>query len=87
MEFLIAVIAIAMVAGFTLLFIVFKKQTAAKPQDQQALLLLQGQINELARVLDTKLGESTRAIQQQFGHSAQIVRDVTEKLVSLDETN
>ncbi len=87
MEFLIAVIAIAMVAGFTLLFIVFKKQTAAKPQDQQALLLLQGQINELARVLDTKLGESTRAIQQQFGHSAQIVRDVTEKLVRLDETN
>ena len=80
-------IAIMMVAGFALLFIFLKKQTSAKPQDQQSLLLLQGQINELTRVLDAKLGESTRAMQQQFGHSAQIVRDVTEKLVRLDETN
>ena len=87
MEFLIVAIAIMMVAGFALLFIFLKKQTSVKPQDQQSLLLLQGQINELARVLDTKLGESTRAMQQQFGHSAQIVRDVTEKLVRLDETN
>jgi len=87
MEFLIVAIAIMMVAGFALLFIFLKKQTSAKPQDQQSLLLLQGQINELTRVLDAKLGESTRAMQQQFGHSAQIVRDVTEKLVRLDETN
>lgn len=84
MEFII--LAIVIIAGFVVLFLFIKKQTAAKSENP-GLLFLQNQINELSRVLDTKLGESTRAIQQQFGHSTQIIRDVTEKLVKLDETN
>ncbi len=49
--------------------------------------MLQSQINEISKVLDTKLGESTRILQNQFGESAKIIRDVTERLVKLDETN
>ena len=68
------------------MFIFLKKGTSEKA-DSQALLLLQNQINEVIRTLDIKLGESTKAIRQQFGESAKTVRDVTERLTRLDETN
>jgi len=49
--------------------------------------MLQNQLSELSRIVDTKIGESTKAIQAQFGQSAKIISDVTEKLTKLDETN
>ncbi|OGY63059.1 MAG: hypothetical protein A2745_00230 [Candidatus Harrisonbacteria bacterium RIFCSPHIGHO2_01_FULL_44_13] len=83
---LFVILFIVIVAGFAALFIFLKKGTSEKA-DSQALLLLQNQINEVIRTLDIKLGESTKAIRQQFGESAKIVRDVTERLTRLDETN
>jgi DNA recombination protein RmuC len=44
-------------------------------------------LNEITRALDTKLGESHQATQAQFERSITIIRDVTEKLTKLDETN
>jgi DNA recombination protein RmuC len=82
----ITVIFALLVGFFILLYAVLRRQSGEK-HDEQALILIQNQINEIARVLDTKLGESTRVIQQQFGQSAKIIRDVTERLVKLDETN
>jgi DNA recombination protein RmuC len=38
-------------------------------------------------VLDSKLSESNKAMQTQFGQSAKIIQNVTEKLTRLDETN
>lgn len=75
-----------LIVGFAVIgWLVYKAQ---KPKEGgQALLLLQNQINEIARTLDVKLGESTRAMQQQFGQSAKIIQNVTEKLVRLEETN
>lgn len=75
-----------LIIGFAVIgWFVYKIQ---KPKEEgQALLLLQNQINEIARTLDVKLGESTRAMQQQFGQSAKIIQSVTEKLVRLEETN
>lgn len=59
-----------------------------KPEKQsEALLMLQQQMNHISQVLDSKLSESTKAIQTQFGQSAKIIQDVTEKLTRLDETN
>jgi DNA recombination protein RmuC len=68
-----------------LLFKVLKP--APEKKDDQSLLMLQNQINSLSQTLDSKLGESTKAIREQFGASAKIIRDVTEKLTRLDETN
>ncbi|MDI6734560.1 MAG: DNA recombination protein RmuC [Patescibacteria group bacterium] len=79
---------VALVIGFGVAWFFFKK--GSKDQsltNNQPLLLIQNQLNEITRTLDSKLGESTRVIQQQFGQSAKIIRDVTEKLVRLDETN
>lgn len=51
------------------------------------MVLLQNQMNDLARRLDRGLGQSTEIIQKQFGESARIIREVTERLTKLDETN
>lgn len=74
-------------AGAAITVFYLKKQLSSAPKEDKGILFLQNQLNELARTMDQKLGESTRAIQHQFGESAKIVRDVTEKLTRLDETN
>lgn len=74
------------VAGFIGLFFALRKRGRAQ-EENQAILMLQGQMNEITRTLDVKLGESTRLLQTQFGESAKIIRDVTERLTKLDETN
>jgi DNA recombination protein RmuC len=53
---------------------------------QESPLIMQ-QLNHVSQVLDSKLSESNRNIQNQFGQSARIIRDVTERLTRLDETN
>jgi DNA recombination protein RmuC len=72
-------------AGFALASYFLRSKE--KPTDDRGFLLLQNQLNEITRTLDSKLGESTRAMQTQFGQSATIIRDVTDRLAKLDETN
>ena len=65
-------------------FLLLKK----KPEkSDSSLLMLQQQMNHISQVLDSKLSESNKALQQQFSQSANIIRNVTEKLTRLDETN
>lgn len=56
-------------------------------KNNQSFLLIQNQINELTKSVDVKLSETHRAVREQYGASAQIIKDVTEKLTKLDETN
>lgn len=59
--------------------------------DETGLKLILEQMNELNRVVDSKIGESTKAMNEsmrnQFDRSATLIRDVTEGLTKLDETN
>jgi DNA recombination protein RmuC len=84
LEFIILLIIV--IGGFVALFL-FLKSRGSGQADGSSLLLLQNQLNEITRTLDNKLGESTKMMQNQFGESAKIIRDVTERLVKLDETN
>lgn len=72
------------------LFISLKKSPAKKADDGSLSLLL-NQINELARTMDQKLGESQKEINQsiryQSTETSRIVADITEKITRLDETN
>ncbi len=79
----IAVIAV----GFYVLYQAIQKKSEKNPEEMSSLLLLQNQIQELNRTLDAKLGESTKFIQYQHSESSKLIRDVTEKLTKLDETN
>ena len=63
------------------------KDSADDKNKSDAMLMLQHQLKEIRNTLDIKMGESTRAIQQQFGHSAKIISEVTHRLTKLDETN
>lgn len=75
-------------AGFAVIIWQMRKLKTKEDQTQdRSLLMLQNQINNLNQTMDTKLSESQRAMQQQFHQSSQIIRDVTEKLTKLDETN
>jgi len=78
---ILLVVAIAVI-----IWLVLRRQKPAV-QDNSPLLMMQEQLKEIRGTLDAKIGESTRAIQQQFGQTAKIVKDVTEKLTKLDETN
>ncbi len=85
----IAVVAVAIMAYF-----LSRKKTQEKPQDNSAMVMMQEQLKEMRQTLqnfgsqvDAKMGESTKMLQQQFGQSTKIIRDVTERLTKLDETN
>src|SRR3990167_1873647 len=80
------IIGALIVIGFLVLgFLLSRNQK--KAEGDQSLVLLQNQISEITRMLDLRLGESSKAMQSQFGESAKIIRDVTDRLAKLDETN
>ena len=79
-------------------FYVLTRKRVGTPHAEQGMLMLQSQLAELVRTMDQKLGtvdqklsESNRSMQEhmqhQFGESTKIIRDVTERLTKLDETN
>ncbi len=85
---LIIVFVLLQAIVVAVLYVLLKKIfTAKKTDDNGGMLMLQNQINELARTLDTKMGQSQETMRHQLEHSVTIVRDVTEKLTRLDETN
>ncbi len=69
----------------------FKSKKNVQKDDSQAFQLMMNQINELSRTVDTKLGESSKHLQDTFlsqsNNSVRIIQDITEKLTRLDETN
>jgi len=83
---LLVVIAVGVLVAVFLLLKNQKKDLSTQFGDN-SLLMLQQQINNISQVLDSKLSESNKSLQQQFSQSATIIRDVTEKLTRLDETN
>ena len=86
MEILLFIILAVIVMGFAALFWLSSKKGKDVSQDQ-SMLMLQNQLNELNKTLDAKLHQSSQVMQQQFSQSATIIRDVTERLTKLDETN
>jgi len=86
MEILLIIILVIIIAGFGIVFSVLNKKPKEQAPDQ-SLLMLQNQMSELNKTLDTKLHQSSQVMQQQFSQSATIIRDVTERLTKLDETN
>lgn len=87
---LILIIIIAILVGGIVAYFLFNKKEK-KPENDTGLNLILQQLNELSRTVDNKLGESHKQVEESLRfHSSQsneIIRDVTEKLTRLDETN
>jgi len=68
-----------------------KKSEPQKQNDDIGLKLILEQINELNRTVDKKIGENSKEMQESIKYqstkSFDIIRDITEKLTRLDETN
>ena len=65
------------------LFLLLRKPKPAEADN--ALMLLQNQINEMSRVLDAKLGELPKVMQSQFGESSRMIKEITEELTKVGE--
>lgn len=79
-----------LVVGFAGVIVYLNKKLEGVGQtttDEKSLLLLQQQLNQLSQELNRGLTESRETIQHQFTTSAGIIKDVTEKLSNLENTN
>lgn len=92
---LITILVLVILAIFANIFIViffFKKRDLSNgKKDDTGLNLILQQINELNRTMDTKLSENTKhmseSMRNQFSESSKLIKDVTQGLTKLDETN
>ncbi len=85
-----AIIGIAVGGVIVAVFFLFRKKSPAQ-SDSSSLSLLQSQIHELSRTIESKLGESQKQVHEsmrfQSTETSRIVQDITERLTRLDETN
>ncbi len=69
-----------------IILIVLTYKNKQNPQGE-SIVLLQQQLNNLSQVLDSKLGESNKAILDQFRYSSGVIKDITAELSNIKETN
>lgn len=86
----VAWIISGIVVGGIVVYFIFSRKRAEK-KDDIGLNLILTQINELSRTVDNKIGESHKQVNESLkfhsSESNKIIRDVTERLTRLDETN
>ena len=84
-------IIIGLLVGAILTYFLFGRRKNSKQEDSTGLQLILQQLNELSRTVDSKIGESHKQMNESLkfhsSESNKIIRDVTEKLTRLDETN
>lgn len=77
--------------GFFFWFLSRAKGKPEEPKDDTGFKLILQQVNELARTVDQKMAQSSRemneSVRAQFSESAKLIKDVTQGLTKLDETN
>src|SRR3989337_2449356 len=87
----ILLIIIAVLVGGFIAYFIFGKKKEDGTKDDVGLNLILTQLNELSRTVDNKIGESHKQVNESLkfhsSESNKIIRDVTERLTRLDETN
>ena len=87
----ITFIFVGIITGALLVWLFMRGKGLKKTEDVNSFLLIQDQLNKLTNTLNDRLGESQKQIHEsmskQYSESAKIIRDVTERLTKLDETN
>ncbi|MFA5791650.1 MAG: DNA recombination protein RmuC [Candidatus Paceibacterota bacterium] len=84
-------IILGIVLGGIFAYFIFGRKKESDTKDDVGLNLILQQINELSRTVDNKIGESHKQVNESLkfhsSESNKIIRDVTERLTRLDETN
>ncbi len=90
MDTIFIVIIGILLVGFGILFyflLDLKKRTAQPASDPNMVSLLLNRMDKLSDVVDSKLNTTTQQMSNQFSESAKLIKDVTQGLTKLDETN
>ena len=91
MENLLLISVIVLILAVAFLVWQLVKSRKERPANDTGLNLILQQMNELAKVVDSKMGDTSKmvhdAVKNQFSESAKIIKEVTEGLTKLDETN
>lgn len=96
--FIMTLYILVILTGFIFLLLIWlvfglkKKIEDKKDAEKMGALLerstvLFEEIREMRRMMDGKLTQTHEATQRQFGQSVGLIKDITEKLTKLDETN
>jgi len=83
MEFLNYIILVLLIAVIVLLL---KKKKDPKTDDQ-SFVMIQNQLNEVTKTLDSKLNDTNKMVSTKMSESLNVIKDVTESLTKLDKTN
>ncbi|MGC9599441.1 MAG: DNA recombination protein RmuC [Minisyncoccia bacterium] len=87
----VIIFLVILIVGFWIILREIQKKSSGS-NDDQALLLIQNQINELTHALEAKLGESAKAITDstnkafaQATKSAELIKEITQELAKVGE--
>ncbi len=84
-------IIIGILGGGILVYLLLNKKDKNNENSDVGLQLILTQLNEISRTVDTRIGESHKQVNESLRfhsiESNKIIRDVTERLTRLDETN
>jgi DNA recombination protein RmuC len=88
----LAIVIILILINALALFIFAKKLGGKKDGNEgEGMKLLLTQLHEFSRTVDNKMSETNKmmseSVRAQFGESAKLIREVTQGLTKLDETN
>lgn len=86
----LSVVALIVINAAVLIY--FARKFSKKPEGEgEGLQLLLTQLNEFSRSMDQKITDTNKmmneSVRMQFGESAKLIREVTQGLTKLDETN
>lgn len=91
MEPVIIILTIISLGLLTAIVFVVTKKKQPQTKDDIGLKLILEQINELSRTVDQKISESQKEVNESLRFQSQssqsVIRDITERLTRLDETN
>lgn len=86
LEIALIVLALLFLQGVGLYAILRRRES---PHSEGGMVLLQQQMQELARTLDARVSESSRAMQEnshrQFSESARLIKEITQEVTSVKE--
>lgn len=87
-EVALIVLSLILVQGIGLYFI-FRRREEAPKDEGAGMVLLQQQMQDLARTLDTRMAESSKTMQEtthrQFSESNRLIKEITEEVTSVKE--
>ena len=77
------------IIGFGIIgyFLIIKKEPVEEKKDDQSMIMMQEQLKEIRQSLSSQQSEIQKTMQGQFSESSKVIRNVTERLTKLDETN